>query len=142
MSGNFHISVDIIDSFVSPEQLYVQYAGENTTASASPLYRDATKYNFYNADLLKPSKLADVFRTEEKLSEESPGQVSRDLQSFLLRRLFSSPRASASPQKNSVASYITIKLGRLGLYTVNHKFSYFNNFTAEEESGQSEFSQA
>ena len=82
--------------------------------------------------------MADVFRTEEKLLEESPGQVSRDLQSYLLRRLFSSPRDSASPQKNSLASYMTIKFGRLGLYTVNHKFSYFNNFTATQESGQSE----
>ena len=82
--------------------------------------------------------MADVFRKEEKLLEESPGQVSRDLQSYLLRRLFSSPRDSASPQKNSLASYMTIKFGRLGLYTVNHKFSYFNNFTATQESGQSE----
>lgn len=81
--------------------------------------------------------MGDVFRTEEKLLKDSPGQVSRDLQSFLLQRLFSSPRAFPSPQKNSLASYLTIKFGRLGLYTVNHKFSYFNNFTAKEESGQS-----
>ena len=86
--------------------------------------------------------MAEVFKTEEKLLEESPGQVSRDLQSFLLRRLFSSPRAEASPQKNSVASYLTLKFGRLGLYTVNHNFSYFNNFTAKKESGQTAFSEA
>ena len=67
---------------------------------------------------------------------KSPGEVSMELQSYLLRRILSPPRDSGSPEKNWLASYLTIKLGRLGLYTVSQKFSYFNNFTAKEESGQ------
>ena len=117
----------------SLDQLYVQRDGEKN----SSLYTAATKYNFYNEPLLSASRLTDVFQTEAKLVEKSGGQeVSQELQIYLLGRLFSAPRIFNSEHSKTISSYLTIKLGRLGLYTVNQKFQFVNVFDGmTEESG-------
>ena len=117
----------------SLDQLYVQRDGEKN----SSLYTAATKYNFYSEPLLSASRLTDVFQTEAKLVEKSGGQeVSQELQIYLLGRLFSAPRIFNSEHSKTISSYLTIKLGRLGLYTVNQKFQFVNVFDGmTEESG-------
>ena len=132
-----------VDAFFQPslpatvkfslDQLYVQRDGER----AESLYTAATKYNFFNEPLLAASKLTDVFKTEAKLVEKSGGEeVSQELQIYLLGRLFSAPRISNSEHSKTISTYLTIKLGRLGLYTVNQKFQFVNVFDGmTEESG-------
>ena len=132
-----------VDAFFQPslpstvkfslDQLYVQRDGLKTES----LYTAATKYNFYNEPLLAASKLTDVFKTEATLVQKSGGQeVSQELQSYLLGRLFSAPRISNSGHSKIISTYLTIKLGRLGLYTVNQKFQFVNVFDGmTEESG-------
>lgn len=112
------------------EKLFVQAGVENTT-----LYQNATKYDFFNDDLLKPSKLEDVFLSLAKFldNSDSKSKVSKELQSYLLRRLFSSPRHQQSHLTNSLASFLTIHFGRLGLYTFNQRFSYLSLYHGGEE---------
>ena len=50
-----------------------------------------------------------------------------------MSRLFSSVRHGESPHRDLVASYLTIKLGRLGLYTVNQQFRFNNVLTDSKE---------
>ena len=123
-----------VDAFFQPslpstvkfslDQLYVQRDGLKTES----LYTAATKYNFYNEPVLSASKLTDVFKTEASLVEESGGmeEVSQELQVYLLGRLFSAPRPADSEHSKTVSTYLTIKLGRLGLYTVNQRFQFVN----------------
>ena len=132
-----------VDAFFKPslpsnvkfslDQLYVQ-KDEQKTGS---LYRGATKYNFFNQPLLAASKLTEVFKTETRLVEKSGGkEVSQELQIYLLGRLFSDPRHGHSEHSKTVSSYLTIKLGRLGLYTANQKFQFVNVMDGmTEESG-------
>ena len=136
-----------VDAFFQPslpstvkfslDQLYVQKDGEKSDS----LYTAATKYNFFNEPLLAASKLTDVFKTEATLVEKSGGEeVSQELQIYLLGRLFSAPRISNSEHSKTVSSYLTIKLGRLGLYTVNQKFQFLNVLDGRtEESGFNQF---
>ena len=137
-----------VDAFFQPslpstvkfslDQLYVQKDGGKSDDS---LYTAATKYNFFNEPLLAASKLTDVFKTEATLVEKSGGEeVSQELQIYLLGRLFSAPRISNSEHSKTVSSYLTIKLGRLGLYTINQKFQFLNVLDGRtEESGFSQF---
>ena len=136
---------DYVDAFFQPslpvtvkfslDQFYVQRDERKTEGS---LYRAATKYNFYNDPLLSASKLTDVFKTEASLVEKSGGkeEVSQELQGYLLGRLFSAPRLSDSEHSKTVSTYLTIKLGRLGLYTVNQRFQFVNVYDGmTQESG-------
>ena len=137
-----------VDAFFQPslpstvkfslDQFYVQKDDKKTGS----LYRRATKYNFYNQPLLTASNLSDVFNAEAAILEKSGGggEVSQELQIYLLGRLFSAPRLKNSDHAKTVSSYLTIKLGRLGLYTVNQKFQFLNVLDGRtEESGFSQF---
>ena len=137
-----------VDAFFQPslpstvkfslDQFYVQKDDKKTAS----LYRRATKYNFYNQPLLTASNLSDVFNAEAAILEKSGGggEVSQELQFYLLGRLFSAPRLENSDHAKTVSSYLTIKLGRLGLYTVNQKFQFLNVLDGRtEESGFNKF---
>ena len=140
---------DYVEAFFQPslpatvkfslDQFYVQ---KDDRRSEGSLYSAATKYNFYNEPLLSASKLTEVFKTEASLVEKSGGkaEVSQELQVYLLGRLFSSPRLADSEHSKTVSTYLTIKLGRLGLYTVNQKFQFLNVLDGRtEESGFNQF---